>query len=518
MTGPTTPPAPTAGSAGLLLRETRLVGVPAPVDLRIEAGRTTAIAPAGTLAPVRGEETVALGGRWVVPGLWDAHVHLVQQALAARRLDVSGASSAVETADLVAAHLVRASAESDGADSVDSGENPSTATVVGFGFRDATWPDLPTAALLDRAAGGRAVVLVSGDLHCGWFSTAALARFGLVADGTGLVREDEFLPIAGDLDDADDVLRDAWVRQATRAAARRGVVGVRDFEAEHPLSWARRASGGPIALRVRAGVWPQFLDETLQAGRRTGDALPSSPRDAVGQALLTAGPLKVITDGSLNTRTAYCHDPYPGTQDRGVLTYAAEELRDLMSRAHAGGMTSAIHAIGDDACGLALDAFEATGARGSIEHAQLLTSGDVPRFAALGVVASVQPAHLLDDREVAEELWPGRTERAYALASLLATSARLALGSDAPVAPLDPWLAMAAAVHRTGDDRPAWHGEQSIGATAALAASTDGHGTTPSVGDVADLAICDVDPLLADAAARVAGTLLAGVWTHRDGV
>lgn len=525
MTGRTTPPAALAPTS-LLLREARLVGASEPVDVRLHAGRTTAIAPSGVLVPQRGEDVVALQGRWVLPGLWDAHVHLVQHALAARRLDVSAGGSAHETADLVAAHLAREGGDGGAGDVPGASAPPDTATVVGFGFRDATWPDLPTTELLDRAAGGRAVVLVSGDLHCGWFSSAALTRFGLEADASGLVREDDFLPIAGSLDDADDARRDEWVRQAARSAPRRGVVGISDFEAEHPLSWSRRALGGPggdgvasgISVRVRAGVWPQFLDEAISAGRRTGDALPHSPRDAVGQAMLTAGPLKVITDGSLNTRTAYCHDPYPGTADRGVLTYAPDELRDLMRRAHAAGITSAIHAIGDDACGLALDAFEATAARGSIEHAQLLTAADVPRFAALGVVASVQPAHLLDDREVAEELWSGRTSRAFVLASLLEQGAQLALGSDAPVAPLDPWLAIAAAVRRTGDDRPAWHGEQRIGATAALAASTNGRGTRPSVDDVADLVISDVDPLEAEPHARVAGTLLAGEWTYRDGV
>ncbi|GMA33266.1 hypothetical protein GCM10025875_32580 [Litorihabitans aurantiacus] len=361
-------------------------------------------------------------------------------------------------------------------------------------------------------------MLVSGDLHCGWFSSAALRRFGVRADATGLVREEAFLPIAGFLDDADDARRDAWVRAATRTAARRGVVGIRDFEAEHPLSWSRRAGdvaaesalADGIAVRVQAGVWPQFLDEQIAARRRSGDALPGSPSDATGAALLTVGPLKVISDGSLNTRTAYCHDPYPGTHDRGVLTYAPPELRDLMGRAQDAGIGSAIHAIGDDACGLALDAFEATGAWGSIEHAQLLTAADVRRFARLDVTASVQPAHLLDDRDVADDLWPGRTDRAFVLASLVAAGARLALGSDAPVAPLDPWLAIAAAVHRTGDERPAWHGEQRIDAAAALAASTGGRGVAPGVGDVADLAICDVDPLLADAGTRVAGTLLAG--------
>jgi predicted amidohydrolase YtcJ len=144
-----------------------------------------------------------------------------------------------------------------------------------------------------------------------------------------------------------------------------------------------------------------------------------------------------------------------------------------------------------------------------------LAWSDLPRFAALGVTASVQPEHALDDRDVADHYWASRTERAFMLRSLLDAGARLALGSDAPVAPLDPWLAMAAAVGRTREGREPWHPEQTITAGEALAASVR---TTVAVGQVADLVVTDLDPVSATAAQLrampVSATLLAGSFTH----
>jgi predicted amidohydrolase YtcJ len=186
-----------------------------------------------------------------------------------------------------------------------------------------------------------------------------------------------------------------------------------------------------------------------------------------------------------------------------------------MGAASAAGFRPAVHAIGDRANALALDAFEEIGCHGSIEHAQLLSIKDSPRFSELGVVASVQPEHALDDRDVAEVYWSGRTGGAFALKALLDAGAELALGSDAPVAPLDPWVTMAAAVGRTRDDRAPWHPEQRISALQALAASTR---SFVAVGQPADLVVTDECP--EDAAAHVlrtmpvAATLLAGRFTH----
>ncbi|MFI6426497.1 amidohydrolase family protein [Promicromonospora sp. NPDC050880] len=494
----------------LLLTNARLVGDgPADglVDVLVRDGVVAGVAAAGRPGD-SGVERVDLGGRFVLPGLWDAHVHLTQWALVRRRLDLSGAGSAAEVVALVRDRLAQRPPE------------PGTA-LVGYGFRDALWPDVPTAALLDEAVGEVPVVLVSGDLHCAWLSTAGLRFVGVGTHPTGVLREAEWLPLAAAVDRVPDHLADAWVADAAAAAAARGVVGVVDLEITDNLTaWRRRFRAGFDGLRVRAGVWTSWLDDVLAEGLRTGDVLPGTG------GLLEQGPYKVVTDGSLNTRTAYCHDPYPGLtgpEAHGILSVPPAELVPLMRRAHAGGLRCAIHAIGDHANTLALDAFAASGARGSVEHAQLLDDADLARFAELGVVASVQPEHALDDRDVADRHWAGRTGRAFPYGALAGAGAVLALGSDAPVAPLDPWIAVAAAVRRTRDGRPAWHPEQRIGLATALAASTDGRGLRPTAGAPADLVVLDADPLTAGAETAavalrempVAGTLLSGRWTHR---
>ncbi len=200
------------------------------------------------------------------------------------------------------------------------------------------------------------------------------------------------------------------------------------------------------------------------------------------------GPFKVITDGSLGTRTAAM------TSGEGVLAYAFDDLVAMVRRAADAGLVPAVHAIGDRANTLALDVFETVGVRGSIEHAQLLVDTDVERFARLGVAASVQPEHAMDDRDIADLHWAGMTERAFPLASLLRAGTELRLGSDAPVAPLDPWVSMAAAVGRDRDGRAPWHPEERLSALAAWRASTTGRAVAPSVGDVADLVLTADDP------------------------
>jgi predicted amidohydrolase YtcJ len=437
-----------------------------------------------------------LDGRWVLPGLWDEHVHFSQWAMTAPRLDVSSADSARGTAGAVRRRLA---------------EEPGTGTLIGFGFRDGLWPEPPTTALLDEVSPERPVVLISGDLHCAWLNSAAYRRYAVALEPE-LLREDacfELVTVLGALgDDELDALADA----AARRAAARGVVGVVDLEMRwNAGDWPRRVDGGTRSLRVDTGVYRDHLDRALAEGLRTGDELDG------GDGLLRMGPLKVLIDGSLNTRTAYCAHPYADHDGNGVLTVEPAELDELLARAAAGGIRSTVHAIGDAAATLALDALGRVGG-GRIEHAQLLAETDLPRFAALGVEAGVQPAHALDDREVAERYWPGRTGRAFPLRSLLDSGARVVLGSDAPVAPLDPWVAISAAVARALPGDEPWHPEQRVSVEEAIVASTRVRRLTPAAGDPADLVVVDRDPLAADAGALrsmpVAATLLAGRFTH----
>jgi predicted amidohydrolase YtcJ len=234
------------------------------------------------------------------------------------------------------------------------------------------------------------------------------------------------------------------------------------------------------------------------------------------------GPLKIISDGSLNTRTAWCCEPYAEGGGIGAPNLSSAGLRSLLLHATRHGLEVAVHAIGDAAVGEALAAYEETGARGTIEHAQLMGREDSRTMARLGVRASVQPAHLLDDRDTTESFWPDRTDRCFALRWLHDDGVEVVFGSDAPVSPLDPWDAMAAAVHRTGDDRAPWHPEQALTVHEALAASTDGHGTV-GPGHLGDLALLDADPLprgsseeqaRALRAVRVAATWVDGRMVH----
>ena len=185
-------------------------------------------------------------------------------------------------------------------------------------------------------------------------------------------------------------------------------------------------------------------------------------------------------------------------------------LRDLLFRAHGAGLEVATHAIGDAAVAEALAAYADTGARGSIEHAQMARREDVRRMAELGIRASVQPAHLLDDRDLTDRIWGERSGRCFAFRWMLDDGVELAFGSDAPVSPLDPWLAMAAAVHRSADEREAWHPEQALTAAESLAASTDGAATIRP-GSRGDLVLLDADPLAPQENSRAAAAHLRGV-------
>lgn len=490
-----------ADPPSVLLRDVR-IGSRGPVaHLRIERGWVTAIGEWAAQEPV--DEVVEAAGRTVLPGLWDAHVHAVQWASARRRIDVSAATSARAAVALVA-------------DDLSARHIPPAEMAFAYGFRDGLWTERPHKDLLEVAVPGRPVVVVSNDLHTAWLSHAALSLVGRSDHETGVLVESEALQLMAQLPQAGEDETDRWVQEALTAAASRGVTGILDFEVGDNLrDWTRRHAREPLPLRVTCAIYPLHLDAAVAAGLRSGMPLPGS------DGFIEVGPLKIFVDGSLNTRTALCHDPYPGAANQpsyGALVTEPEELEALMRRAAGHGLSPAVHAIGDRANTIALDAFERVGCRGRIEHAQLLTAEDVPRFAPLAVIAGVQPAHTDGDRDIADRLWAGRTARAFCYADLLAAGATLELGSDAPVAPLDPWHGIAAAVARTDGERPAWHPEQSIPLADALAAASRGRRSV-RVGDAADLVMVEGDPAgMTPSQLRempVSGTLMGGRWTFR---
>jgi predicted amidohydrolase YtcJ len=471
--------------ADFVLRNVRIVelgrgpGWAGPVDVVVEQGAVQNIGHA--LDRPLGIEEYDGDGRWVIPGLWDHHVHLAQWTASGQRLDLSGSESPEHVVARVRAHL-------DG--------HPGA--LVGYGHRLGTWATEPTVTMLDAVAPDVPVVLIAGDAHHAWLNSRALERLGLPLRD-GLVLENEWYDAHTriDLVVEPDLSPAAYGRTLDSAAAL-GITGIVDLErGQLPADWEPRET----PVRVRVSTYADGLDQIIDAGLRSGDQLPGS------SDLVTMGPLKIISDGSLNTRTAWCCEEYADGSGVGAPNQTSAELVGLLERAHAHGLEVATHAIGDLALQEALAAYDVTGAGGSIEHAQLVRREAVKAMARLQLRASVQPAHLLDDRDVTEELWPDRGERCFAFRWMLDAGVELALGSDAPVSPLDPWLAIAAAVHRSADDRAPWHAEQALSPREALAASVDGHGSVHA-GMPADLVLLDADPLAEHADTAAAGQAL----------
>ncbi|WP_405218493.1 amidohydrolase [Agrococcus sp. Ld7] len=471
-------------------------------DIDIVDGVIERVSPAGS-TPSVGERD-DLEGATVIPGLWDEHTHMGQWARHRTRPSVLAAASAEEAA-AIAGTAARAHGARSGADG-----DP----LVLVGMRDALWPTPPTRALLDAATGAVPTLVVSSDVHCSWPNSAMLTRLGPTLDDT-LLREDAAFDtlqaIEGMLDtDALDLL----VVDALAAAAERGVVGVVDLDFDDAVgAWLRPARATPT--RIEVGVYQQDLELAEQRGLRTGDPIAGTAR---------MGRLKVITDGSLGTRTAWTAHPYVGATGggTGVRNVDDADLDRLLARAGGLGLAAAVHAIGDAAVSAAIDAFERAASAGRrtaddrIEHAQLVAEADIPRIARLGLTASVQPEHALDDRELTESLWADRSGNAFRIRSLLEAGVPVVLGSDAPVTPLDPWRAIATAVTRTRGDEEPWQREEAITIEQAIAASAR---TRIAAGEPADLVVLGAplpdgdDPHVVAAALRsiaVERTLVGG--------
>jgi hypothetical protein len=300
---------------------------------------------------------------------------------------------------------------------------------------------------------------------------------------------------------------------------------------EHRLLRAMARDDGP-RVRVLMHLPHVALEHALGLGVASG----------TGDDLFRLGALKLFADGALGSQTAALLEPYEGSADHGLELIPPAELAALVGRAAAGGLAVAIHAIGDRAVRSALDAIAAAGPSTRtlglpprIEHVQLLHPADLPRFAAQGVVASMQPSHCTSDIDIALRHWGRRVERSYPWHSLLASGACLVFGSDAPVeAPTTAHGLGSAVTRRRSDGTPAggFVPSERIGLDAALRAYTEGParaaGTWPRLGRlapgaVADLVVWNVDlhGLAADelSRARVAATVMEGaVVFERGGV
>ncbi len=467
-------------------------------------------------------EVVDLGGRCVLPGFTDSHVHFATWAVAQREVRLEGTRTLDEAVERVRDAL--------------PGVAPG-AWLRGRGWRSGDWePSVePTKEALDELTRDVPIALMARDSHSLWLNSAALARAngdlsvhgGVVeVDGrgepTGVLREescwhfrDRYVEIS------DDEYVDA-MRTGVRVAHSRGVVAVHDKDGWLGALrfWQRLAQGDALTLRV----WQSLPHE------KVGELEATDVRAGFGDGYLRLGYLKAFMDGTLGSQTARLLD------GSGVQITSREELEEIVRRAARAGFPVAVHAIGDLANREALDAFEATqdvwrplGLRHRIEHAQLLTVDDLPRFARIGVAASVQFSHATSDRELAERFWPGAAHRAYTWRSLWDAGVLLANGSDAPIEELDPWAGVVAGVLRTSDGRPPWHPEQALSIEEALLATCVAPAWLSGderrrgkllPGYLADLVVLDRDPFAIDAEelpeVRVVGTMVGGRWVHNS--
>ncbi len=450
-------------------------------------------------------DTLDLDGRFVIPGLWDAHTHYGTWALSSTHLNLGATHTVADLLQALQSH-----------DAAHPGLQPIIATNV----RDNRWPTPLRMSEFDDAFPHRPVAIFTFDLHAAWLNSAALRHFGYGdrADGSdesGHLLELDMFAVQEAVYHVDVTTKDEAVRVRQIADAARGLVGIVDFDRDwNHDNWPRRVGLGIDRLRVQAACWPgDTFDAAIERGFHTGQALDA-------QGLITVGALKIISDGALSARTAWCRtsyaDPLPDLPNGGP-NLDQDELVSLLMRAEDANLHAAVHAIGDRAAESVLHAFAESGAHGVLEHAQLLTPADIVKLSTLGLVASVQPGHLLGDRPVIDKQWPDRAADAFPLRSLLDAGVPLALGSDAPVIALDPWTAISAAVLRAGPAEKPWHPEQSITVSEALLASTNGV-TKLVPGAQADLAVVDDNPFDLDPGALphigVALTMVAGRVTH----
>ena len=395
------------------------------------------------------------GGQTVVPGFIDAHAHLMGMGMSKLQVDLVGAASKEE----VLARL-RAFAST----------LPADAWLTGRGWDQNDWPEkaFPTRADLDAAFPDRPVWLVRVDGHAAWANTAALRAAGLdriraAADPEGgqTLRDAAGEPTGVFVDAAMDFVGSA-VPPPSREVAERALTLALEETARYGLTGVHDAGVNreTVALYqayIDRGAFPLRLYAMIGGRGATFDHFcAQGPVLGYGDRL-TVRSVKFYMDGALGSRGAALLEPYhDDTQNVGLLFQSPEAFTADVRRALECGFQVNTHAIGDRANRVVLDAYEAamqatgrTAGRHRVEHAQILALSDIPRFAALGVIASVQPTHATSDMYWAEDrVGPARIAGAYAWRALLRSGARLALGSDFPVEQVNPLLGFYAAITR----------------------------------------------------------------------
>jgi predicted amidohydrolase YtcJ len=461
-------------------------GRPTAQAVAVLGDRIVAVGSNADVEPWRSPATKVIdaGGKLLLPGFNDAHVHFVSGGLQLDAVQLNDAASTQE--------FVRRISEQ-------AKKTPKGEWIQGGDWDETKWtpPSLPTKELIDPVTPDNPVFLSRYDGHSALANSAALRLAGVTSKtpdppGGTIVRDAQGNP-TGDLKDAATDLvfkvipplsheqRLRAVRRALDYAASLGVTSVQNMDPDYGdiAVYAELLQMGKLTTRIYAAPLIDHVDDQAKIGIR----------HAFGGPWLRIGAVKGFADGSLGSRTAYFFEPFsdePG--NHGLLGEEMQPLslmRDRMMEADAAGLQICTHAIGDQAISIVLDLYaDVAKAHGGadrrfrIEHAQHMAAKDFDRFAQLNVIASVQPYHAIDDGRWAEaRIGHDRASRTYAFRTFLDQGVHLAFGTDWDVAPLNPLLTVYAAVTRAtldGKNPGGWFPEQKLTVAEAVEAYTMG--------------------------------------------
>ena len=479
-------PGPTP--ADLLIVNARVYTVdaskPEAQAIAVRGDRLVVVGPDAEALALRGPTTQVIdaGGRAVIPGLHDAHGHVLGLGQSLQEVDLRGTTSAQAVIEAVRARAQQA---------------PKGQWVRGRGWDQNDWSDTawPTALQLDDATPDHPVYLSRVDGHAAWVNSAALRAAGVTArmadpaggriiraaggEPAGVLVDTAMGLVSRHIPPADATTRRAQLRLADDVAAQLGLTMVHDAGVEWDDVAVYRAAADDGSLKTRLYV--------MLRGPRASETLPA-PLIGYASHLLTVRAVKLVADGALGSRGAALHEPYsddPGT--RGLLVTAPADLHAQALAAVRAGYQPCIHAIGDRANTAVLDLFEqlqrevpgSRALRMRDEHAQILRASDIGRVAALGVVASVQATHATSDMPwVAQRIGDVRTRQgAYMWQALRRSGAHIANGSDFPVEEPNPMYGVYAAITRQdaqGQPPGGWMPDQRLSRAEALHSFTAG--------------------------------------------
>jgi predicted amidohydrolase YtcJ len=499
----------------------------------VRGDRIVLVGDSNAVAPLVGSATKVISSPkgMVTPGFMDGHLHFIDGGFQLASVDLRPANSPAEFVARLKAYAL---------------EKKPGEWIVGGDWDHERWPGspLPTRAWIDSVTPGNPVFLSRLDGHMALANSAALraahldrgtrdipggviVRDPATGEPTGVLKDEAMGAVYRVIPAPTDAQRDAALRRALAHAASKGVTGFANMSVDpadlHTYLRAKRAGTltARAALYFPLSTWHAVADTIAKLGR--------------GDNWVWIGGVKGFVDGSLGSRTALFFDPYDDdSTTRGLMVTPEDSLRAWIGAADSVGLQIAVHAIGERANALILAIYDSISAahpprdhRFRVEHAQHLRRADISRLARSGVVASMQPYHVIDDGRWAERrIGPSRIKTTYAFRSLLDQGGHLAFGSDWTVAPMDPILGVYAAVTRRtldGKHPEGWVPEQKITVEEALRAYTAGNAYgifaersrgKLAPGYLADLVVLDQDlttiPASAIERAAVVATVVGG--------